>query len=312
VWAGYCADPFVLRTGSGYVMYGTSPRISAAGRVFQMLYSEDLTSWEQRDGALQLAAPPPPNQAYWAPEVAHSDGRYWMYYSTGVAAGSTDDGHHLRVATAASPTGPFTDLGVNLTPGLRFAIDPSPFQDAAGGWWLYFATDVLDGPRPGTAIAVQPLREMTALAGEPAIVLRPRADWQRYAPDRAVYGGVYDWHTIEGPSVVHRDGRYWMFHSGGNWRFPGYGVTVAVADRPDGPWRPRGDGPSVLSTAATGLRGPGHNSVVTDPTGTDHLVFHAFDPTRYARQPYVLPLAWTARGPELLVDAADTSGGPVG
>ena len=36
-------------------------------------------------------------------QVAHADGRYWMYYSRGVG----DTGYQLRVASSSIPTGPF-------------------------------------------------------------------------------------------------------------------------------------------------------------------------------------------------------------
>ena len=78
---------------------------------------------------------------YWAPEVVEADGRFWLYYSVGHG----DAGHHLRVAVADHPFGPFRDTGVNLTPHEQFAIDPHPFRDDDGTWYLFYARDVLDG-----------------------------------------------------------------------------------------------------------------------------------------------------------------------
>ena len=80
--------------------------------------------------------------------------------------GHGDTAHHLRVAVAESPYGPFDDCDVHLTADERFAIDPHPFRD------------VLDAERVGSA------------------------DWQIFARDREIYG-VRDWHTLEGPSVRH-------------------------------------------------------------------------------------------------------------
>lgn len=72
--------------------------------------------------------------------------RFWLYYSVGFE----DRGHHLRVAVSRSPTGPFIDQGVNLSPTERFAIDASPFRDDDGTWYLFHARDVLEGDRVGT------------------------------------------------------------------------------------------------------------------------------------------------------------------
>ncbi|MDX6228819.1 MAG: hypothetical protein QOI76_2209 [Frankiales bacterium] len=294
VWGGYCADPFVFRDGDRYLMYGTTPE-PLDGRAFQTLHSTDLVTWTPAGGALEPVPGAAPGTEYWAPEVVAADGTYWMYYS----AGPGDAGHHLRVATATDPAGPFHDLGIDLTPELPFAIDPSPFRDDDGSWWLYFATDFLYGDRPGTVVAVAPLAAMTAL-GEHRIVLTATADWQRYQANRHMYGANYDWHTLEGPHVVRHDNRYWMFYSGGDWHSEGYGVAVAVAERPQGPWTPQWEGPTFLSTAASGLIGPGHNSAFVDHDGSCVVAFHSWNAERTIRRPHLAATCWTPDGPALL------------
>ena len=290
VYDGYFADPFVLRVGDEYWAYGTGSIVD--GRAFEILRSPDLRRWERVGGAVTLLDDPGA-QDYWAPEVAHRDGTFYLYYSVGVG----DAGHRLRVATAAAPQGPFSDAGVVLAPDERFAIDPSPFRDDDGEWYLYYAHDVLEGDRVGTTVAVDRLVGMTRLAGEPTTILRASADWQLFMADRPMYGKVYDWYTLEGPFVVKRGGRYYCFYSGGRWEQPGYGVSWAVADSPTGPFtEPAADGATILRTTGAVL-GPGHNSVVTDAGGTDHLVYHAWDAALTRRQMHVDRLEWGPDGP---------------
>jgi beta-xylosidase len=291
VHAGYFADPFVLRVGDGYVAYGTGDVVD--GRAFEVLHSDDLVHWTRAGGALEPLADARATD-YWAPEVAPADGAYFMYYS----AGTGDRGHRLRVAVAERPEGPFADRGVVLTPGERFAIDPSPFRDDDGSWYLYYARDVLEGDRVGTTIAVDRLETMTALAGEPRTLLRPTGDWQLFARGREMYGATYDWHTLEGPFVRKRDGRYHLFYSGGSWRHEGYGVGYAVADAPTGPFHEPDAGPRVLRTVPGAAVGPGHNCVVTGPDGEDWIVYHAWDPEHTARRMWIDRLVWGADGPE--------------
>ncbi len=288
LWDGYCADPFVLRAHDGrYVMYGTSPNLPRDGRAFQVLVSDDLQSWRDEGGALVLPPSPEPGVEYWAPEVAHAEGRYWMYYSRGRG----DAGHQIRVATSISPTGPFEDTGDVLTADLPFAIDPSPYQDVDGTWWLFYATDVVEGDRPGTVLAVQRLRDMTHLEGPRTIVLRASAEWQRYQSGREIYGGTHDWHTLEGPAVLDDGhGGCILLYSGGNWQTPGYGVAVATASAPDGPWLQDPEAQPVITSASTGLIGPGHCSVLTDDTGEHQLFLHSWDEALLRRQPHRLPL----------------------
>jgi arabinan endo-1,5-alpha-L-arabinosidase len=295
VWDGYCADPFVLRHSGGWTMYGSAPAALPDGRLFQTLHSPDLVTWTDTGGALEPLAHAPAGTEYWAPEVMAADGAFWMYYSAGVG----DEGHHQRVAKAADPGGPFQDVGVDLTPDLPFAIDPSPFLDTDGTRWLFFATDRLGGERPGTVLAVAPLTSTTSL-GEHRVILTATADWQRYQADRSMYGQVLDWHTLEGPQVVHRLGRYWLCYSAGNWHDASYGVGLAVADSPLGPWQLVREGAAFVDSPSSGLTGPGHNSLVSDLEGTDHAVFHAWDSSWSRRRPYVVPVGWTPEGPSLL------------
>jgi GH43 family beta-xylosidase len=285
-YPGYFADPFVLRVGDEYVAYGTGGTVD--GLVFEVLRSSDLVHWQRVGGALEPLGESWATD-YWAPEVAVSDGRYFMYYS----AGAGDKGHRLRVAIADSPFGPFRDQGLMLTPDERFAIDPHPFQDADGEWYLYYARDVLEGERVGTTVAVDRLVHMTRLAGAPRDVLRASADWQIFLRGREMYGQVYDWHTLEGPFVVRRGDRYVLFYSGGSWELETYGVSYAVASHPLGPFDEPVVGPALLRG------GRGHNSVVLGPDGRDRIVFHAWDAGRERRQMWVEELVWDGFTPRV-------------
>src|SRR5690606_30142216 len=125
--------------------------------------------------------------------------------------------------------------------------------------------------RVGTGTAVAPLRDdMLGLADEPRTVLRATHDWQVYERNRTIYGKTWDaWHTVEGPFVLHHEGRYYCLYSGGSWRSKDYGVGFGVADHPLGPftddWAQHG--PTVLRGIPDKVLGPGHCSVTTAPDG---------------------------------------------
>jgi arabinan endo-1,5-alpha-L-arabinosidase len=291
VFDGYFADPFVARFEGNYVAYGSGdPTIAPRG--FEALRSRDLRSWTSA-GSVFAGADPSLGDSYWAPEVAFSAGRYWMYYSVGNGIA----GHHIRVAVADSPLGPFEDTGINLTPDESFAIDAHPFRDADGSWYLFFARDVLDSARPGTHLAAKRMTTMTSVGTETTAILAPDSDWQIYERSRSMYGRVFDWHTLEGPTVVQREDGYHLFFSGGSWEGDGYGVSVASAESPLGPWRHTpADRPDVLSTAITDLRGPGHNSIVEDEDGLDLIAYHAWNADGSRRQMYLDRLDWGACG----------------
>ncbi|MEJ7648140.1 MAG: glycoside hydrolase family 43 protein [Nakamurella sp.] len=294
-YPGYFADPYVTRDADGtYYAYGTEPAASGS-RVFPVLSSMDLRTWQRHDNAL-VRPDGDLGDSFWAPEVVKAQGLWWMFYSVG----HDIVGHHLRVASADGPLGPFTDLGINLTPDESFAIDAHPFLDEDGRWYLFYARDVLDDPRPGTHLAVAPLRaDFLALAGPAVTVLRPSADWQIYQRDRSMYGRSLDWHTLEGPSVVRAAGRYWLTYSAGNWTNESYRVSWAVADHPIGPWTAAPAAAPPLLATTEQLIGPGHNSIVTAPDGHHEIVFHAWDRKRTRRQMHTLPILFSATFPSV-------------
>lgn len=292
---GPFADPFVLRLADGtYVAYGSSGMPVTGDRAFEALVSHDLQHWRSIGPVLERVDAAF-GEEYWAPEVAVTDDGYWMYYSVGRGI----DGHHIRVARADNPLGPFTDVGVTLTPDETFAIDPHPFRDDDGRWYLFFARDILDAARPGTHLAVVPLASMTTTAGPAMTVLEPHADWQIYERQRVMYGEARDWHTLEGPSVVHRHGRYWMTYSGGAWTGDGYAVSWASAEFPLGPWTRAPDDRSALLATTSELRGPGHNSFTVDSQGDDVIAFHSWDEARTARQLHLHRISFEPEGPRV-------------
>jgi GH43 family beta-xylosidase len=296
----YFADPFVWRHAGEYFAVGTGRGEADRDGVFTLLSSPDLVSWRSRGKALSRPDPGL-GDTFWAPEIAFDAGIFYLYYSVGHG----DRGHRLRVATSAAPAGPYRDSGRDLTDPqvCGFAIDPHPFRDDDGRWYLFYARDFLDsdgGARPGTALVVQRLEQMTRLTGQETVVLRARHEWQRFQRDRPMYGGVYDWHTLEGPSVCKRDGRYYCFYSGGRWDSANYGVDYGVADHVLGPYvdGAQASGPRILRSVPERVLGPGHNSLVVGPDGqTSYVVYHAWDSQRSARRMCLDPLLWRAEGP---------------
>jgi hypothetical protein len=99
------------------------------------------------------------------------------------------------------------------------------------------------------------------LLGEDRIVLRNDLDWEG--------------HLIEGPFVTRQERKYWLFYAGNDFSTPSYGIGVAVADHPLGPYTKQGE-PLLRSTRE--WLAPGHASVAPGLDGQPQLFFHAFHP----------------------------------
>jgi hypothetical protein len=100
-----------------------------------------------------------------------------------------------------------------------------------------------------------------SLVGEPCQVLANDLDWEG--------------HLIEGPFCTRQQGRYWLFYAGNDFSTPAYGIGVAVADHPLGPYVKQGE-PLLKSTRS--WTAPGHASVAAGLDGSPQLFFHAFHP----------------------------------
>ena len=306
VWDGYCADPFVLRHEGVYYAYGTgsdSGGYALAGRHFVLLRSLDLVRWEFLGGAIE-PTPGFEKADHWAPEVAFSNGKFWMYYSAAPKDASGGCQQQLRVAVADHPEGPFHDTGKLLFPNEGFTIDPSPFRDPRDGqWYLFFSKNFFEG-RVGTGTAVVLLDgdTMTPI-GEPCPVVVASADWHTSARNQQIQEQTFEsWHTVEGAHVVHHNGLYVCFYSGGAWINESYGVSYATAEHPLGPWKDAwsAQGPAVLKGVPPHIIGPGHNSVTLAPDGKTHIcVYHAWDEAHSERRLCIDPIQWTEDGPRV-------------
>ena len=287
VFAESFPDPFVLKHRGEYFAYCTGA--SDDSTVFSVLHSHDLVSWTRLGGAMTPLDPSPPY--YWAPEVTYDNGRFYLYYSAG-----NETFMEIRVAVSDVPDGGFRDCGLRLTKE-DFAIDAHVFIDEDRTRYLFYATDFLEHTHIGTGTVVDRMVDWFTLEGNPRPVTRAKYDWQVYDPNRKEKGGVR-WHTVEGPAVLKRKGRYFEMFSGGNWKNTTYGVSFATTDdiHATDEWSQSSDGEKVfpvLRTIPDRIVGPGHNSIVRGPNGRElYCVYHR----------------WTENGRVMAIDRMDFAG----
>jgi arabinan endo-1,5-alpha-L-arabinosidase len=144
-----------------------------------------------------------------------------------------------------------------------------PLIEAALANWPRVRRALTDYGLAGAIIAAMttPIRgqriaaDGRSLTGESRLVLTNDLDWEG--------------HLIEGPFVSRQQGRYWLFYAGNDFSTPAYGIGVAVADHPLGPYTKQSE-PLLRSTSE--WTAPGHPSVAPGLDGQPQLFFHAFHP----------------------------------
>lgn len=268
-------DPTMLRGKDGYwYAYGTqNPVFQSRGerteRILPILKSADMTHWEYAGQVFTPQTQPSwhAGSRLWAPDIRYTDGHYNLYYS--VASQDT-----VGVATAPTPTGPWTDRGAVLPADSGCAtgdIDQAQFTDVGGQPYLYWGSY-------DTICVAKTNADRTRIEGEVTEVAQGR--------------------RMEGGFVVRREGYYYLFYSDAgccDGAFSGYQVKVGRATRPTGPFTddrgvdlmaPTSKGGIVVSANGDGWIGPGHNALQTDLSGQDWLVYHAI----WAADPDLAPV----------------------
>ncbi len=278
------ADPAVVRGQDGWwYAYGTTDPLREGEGTRHLLpvsRSRDLVAWEYvgdafTEGTLPAWADTHPDRraALWAPDVRYVDGEYRLYYvvtQTTLTTGADDSA--IGVATAPTPTGPWTDAGdpvVGPRPGaggpddFLWTFDPHHVATPDGREHLFY------GSYYG-GIWVTELDE----TGTEAVG----------APVQVTIDNKY-----EGAYVVHRDGFWYLFASSANCcagPTTGYAVHVGRSASLTGPYvdregvpllESRAGGTPVLAPNGNRWVGTGHNAVATDLSGQDWVVYHAID-----------------------------------
>jgi beta-xylosidase len=258
VHAGDFPDPFVLRAGRFYYAYATN----IPGANIPVIRSIDLTHWDPVGDALPALPPwaPPHRSLTWAPSVVEVAGRYVLFYT----ARDTRSGRQcLGRAEAGSPAGPFVDrssVPFLCQPALGGSIDPEPFRDADGSLYLVWKNDG-NCCRLRVSLWSQRLSDdASTLVGSPAELVHRDQGWE--GP------------LIEGPSMWHDGGSYYLLYSANWYDSDRYAVGYALCASPLGPCHKPLDHP-IMSTAA-GAAGPGGETFFTDASGGVWLAYHAW------------------------------------
>jgi len=123
VMAGDYPDPSVIRVGKDYYATATS---SEWGPEFPILHSRDLVNWEIV-GTVFPKRPAWSVGNYWAPEIWQDKGKFYIFYVARKQGASLC----IAVATAAKPTGPYTDHGALACQEVG-SIDAFPIRDENG------------------------------------------------------------------------------------------------------------------------------------------------------------------------------------
>ncbi|HEX4156562.1 MAG TPA: family 43 glycosylhydrolase [Acidobacteriaceae bacterium] len=276
-------DPNMLQDPSGtFWLYGTHNTLASSPDMstFTASANGDINpdfSWWASENTTGTAG----RTDIWAPSVLYANGVYYQYYSipiyTNPAVAGSNSGPEavIALATSTSTSGPWVDAGkiissCGTTSGCTTtfnAIDPAPFIDSSGNWWLSFGS-WNDG------IHILQLDPATGL---------------RLASNSALYNiaarGAGEEGSFIYPAVVNGTQFFYYLASINvccNGTASTYRIIVGRSTTPTGPFLDRGGldlatgGGTILLSSHNNIYGPGGEGVTL--VGTQPiLVYHYYD-----------------------------------
>lgn len=254
----YLADPTILNHEGTYYLYGTTGNPKFKDKLGFLVYtSKDLKIWEGPKGATDGLALKKGDafgdKGFWAPQVFKYGTKFYMAYTAN---------EHIAMAIAESPLGPFMNSSKEDLKASVKQIDPFVFFDDDGKKYLYHVR-LMEGNR----IFVAELNDDLLSLKQETLTECMSGSLQWENTRNA------DWPVTEGPTVLKRNGIYYMIYSANDFQNPDYAVGYATSGSPLGPWKKSNQSP-IIRRELLGVNGTGHGDVFMDRDGQMQYVLH--------------------------------------
>lgn len=209
------------------------------------VFSMDSITSEAKDNGLTLHVKDVPwaERQMWAPDAAHKNGKYYLYFPAKRANGI----FQIGVAISDSPTGPFIPEKEAIKGS--YSIDPAVFEDEDGKYYMYFGGiwgGQLQKYRNNKYAEEneEPTDYQSALG---PIVARLSDDMKEFDEEpreikildkngHEILAGDHERRFFEGPWLHKYKGKYYFSYSTGDTHY----ICYAIGDSPYGPFTYQG------------------------------------------------------------------------
>lgn len=272
----YFADPTIFYENGKFYLTGTR-NIEPLG--FTLLESDDLVSW-----TLSSATPDGMivkkgesiygDQGFWAPQIMKENDIYYLTYTAN---------EQIAIASSKSIDKLFTQEKTGVIDSSEKNIDSFIFKDEDGKYYLYHVR-LNDGNYIWVA-------EFDFEKGE----IKPETLTKCFGLSQSweatpAYESVP---IMEGPTVIKKDGIYYLFYSANHFESIDYAVGYATAKSPFGPWEKYPGNPIIHRTIVK-ENGSGHGDLFFDKNNNPYYVYHVHnsDSSVVPRKTRIIPLVF--------------------
>ncbi|WP_274364130.1 glycoside hydrolase family 43 protein [Paenibacillus thermotolerans] len=256
------ADPWVV-SKDGYYYY-----THTTGSNITLWKSTSLTGIPSGISKVVWTPPEsgPQSKNIWAPEIHWINDKWYIYFA---ADDGENENHRMYVLESESedPFGPYMNRGKIADASDKWAIDGTVLRKDSGE--LFFIWSGWEGDvNVRQNLYIAPMSNPYTISGERVEISRPVYDWET----------IGEPHVNEGPVALVRNGNIYLIYSAsGSWT-DDYCLGMLSADAHSdllspSSWRKH---PLPVFSKTEDVFGPGHNSFVRSPDGTeDWIVYHA-------------------------------------
>jgi xylan 1,4-beta-xylosidase len=277
------ADPTIFVDNGKYYMSGT-----CYDEGFGLLESTDLKTWTTPNGKkdymiLEKGKSTFGDYFFWAPQFFKDKGTYYFVYAAN---------ERLAIAQAKKITGPYKQLKVGKVDSSEIPnIDGFIFKDNDGKYYIYHARRYEGGKKAGNAIFVaeMDMKTLKMKEGTLKLCVSVTEPWEDTPNNSFANDNVN-----EGPTVIKRDGVYYMFFSANDYQCIDYSIGYATATSPYGPWT-KYKGDPIIHRSIVGENGSGHGDFFIGTDGKPYYVYHvhASSTEVHPRKTRIVPLIMT-------------------
>jgi hypothetical protein len=271
------ADPTIYSENGKFYLAGTRPG-SPLG--FVMLESTDLKEWtlstsDASGMVLKAGAGSYGESGFWAPQFLKVNSTYYMTYTAS---------EHVAIASSPTLNGLYTQSNItSIDPDVK-NIDSYLFKDDDGKYYLYHVRF-----NKGNFIWVAEFNMATGKINKQTLkqCLTKTQAWEATP--------AYESNIImEGPTVIKKEGVYYLFYSANHFQSIDYAVGYATATSPLGPWTKHTGNP-IIHRSIVGENGSGHGDLFFDQHDNPYYVYHVHrnETTVVPRRTRIVPLTFS-------------------
>jgi GH43 family beta-xylosidase len=288
-------DPYMVKHTDGFYYY-----VATTGRNITVWKSKTMSGMKHGQSKAIWTAPAagPCSRDTWAPEIHHIDDKWYVYFAASDGNFVNRRMYVLENASKDLFADTWVEKGKIAAPTDRWAIDGTVLNN--GGEYYFIWSGWEGETRVAQHIYIARMSNPWTIGSERAELSRPTFDWEKVR-----MAGKDMPYINEGPAVLKRNGNLFIAYSASVFTSDDYCLGLLTADERSDLMDPaswvKASRPVFQKSIENHVFGPGHNSFVTSPDGSeDWIVYHAFSvpssQTGRVRSARMQKFTWKADG----------------